>query len=192
MFSPSCLFPRLYPDRHCLRQDFLMFFVHMAFPAGGPTAVHLGQRWRASQLQQDCTDNKQEIVTISRSCQENINDMRYKQWALISERPHDFKQPDSSRLVGTVGAGQGNMMKYTEYLCWDKTCSLPPRASQDVLVMDNEAMLWESAGATASSLPPKHGSSVLLQHRGANVSEPQRSLNLTAPKCILCFARFFL
>lgn len=35
--------------------------------------------------------------------------MRYKQWPLISERPHDFKQPDS--LWGLGGTGQGNMMK---------------------------------------------------------------------------------
>lgn len=59
----------------------------------------------------DCMDNKEEIVTISRSCQKNINDMRYKQRPLISERPHDFKQPDSFCLVGTAGVGQGNMMK---------------------------------------------------------------------------------
>lgn len=43
----------------------------------------------------DHMDNKQKIVTISHSCQKNINDMRYKQQPLISERPHDFKQPDS-------------------------------------------------------------------------------------------------
>lgn len=43
----------------------------------------------------DQMDNKQTIVTISHSRQKNINDMRYKQLPLISERPHDFKQPDS-------------------------------------------------------------------------------------------------
>lgn len=59
----------------------------------------------------DRMDNKQEIVTISHPCQKNTSDMGYKQRPLINERPHDFKQPDSSCLVGTVGAGQGNMMK---------------------------------------------------------------------------------
>lgn len=59
----------------------------------------------------DCMDNKQEIVTISHPCQKNISDMGYKQRPLITKRSHDFKQPDSSCLVGTVGAGQGNMMK---------------------------------------------------------------------------------
>lgn len=56
-------------------------------------------------------DNKREIVTISQPCQKNISDMGYKQRPLINERPHDFKQPDSSCLVGTVCAGQRNMMK---------------------------------------------------------------------------------
>lgn len=59
----------------------------------------------------DRTDNKHETVTILHSCQKNINDMGYKQRPLISERPHDFKKSDSSRLVGPVGAGQG---KYDE------------------------------------------------------------------------------
>lgn len=59
----------------------------------------------------DRMDNKHEIVTISNPCQKNISDMGYKQRPLISEGPYDFKQPDSSCLVGTVGAGQGNMMK---------------------------------------------------------------------------------
>lgn len=53
----------------------------LAAPAG-----HVANNWR--------------IVTISRSRQENISDMRYKQWPLISERPRDFKQPDSSRGLG--------------------------------------------------------------------------------------------
>lgn len=81
-----------------------MFSRHMALTAGGPTAVHLGAI-------DDRMDNKQEIVTISHPCQKNIRDTGYKQGPLISERPHDFKQPDRSCLVGTVGAGQGNMMK---------------------------------------------------------------------------------
>ncbi|CAB1448214.1 unnamed protein product [Pleuronectes platessa] len=59
----------------------------------------------------DRTDNKQDTVTIFHSCQENIGDMRYKQRSLIRERPPDFKQSDSSRLVGPAGAALG---KYDE------------------------------------------------------------------------------
>lgn len=79
----------------------------MAFPAGGPTALHLGQCRSATE---DCMDNKQEIVTISRPAKKT-SVTRYKQLPLISERPHDFKQPDSSCFAGTAGAGQGNMIK---------------------------------------------------------------------------------
>lgn len=37
---------------YLFHSGFLMFLRHMAVPTGGPTAVHLGQSWRASQLQQ--------------------------------------------------------------------------------------------------------------------------------------------
>lgn len=47
-------------------------------------------------------DNKKEIVTIFPSCQKNISNTGYKQRSLISEGP---------RLVGPVGASQGNMKK---------------------------------------------------------------------------------
>lgn len=83
-----------------------MFLVHMAVPLGGSP-------WTASESRPstaDHTDNMQKIVTITSSCQKNINDKWYKQGPLISERPHDFKQSDG--LWGIVGgAGQGNMMK---------------------------------------------------------------------------------
>lgn len=44
-----CVF---YSNFYLFHSGFLMFLRHMAVPTGGPTAVHLGQIWRASQLQQ--------------------------------------------------------------------------------------------------------------------------------------------
>lgn len=64
--------------------------------------------------------NKQKIVTISSSCQENTSDVQHKQGPLIRQRPRPCRR--ARQACGDRGAaGQGNMMSY---LRWDETHSI--------------------------------------------------------------------
>lgn len=65
---------------------------HVAVPAGRPTAVGPGQSRRGPDSSGRSDRNKQKIVTISSSCQENTSDVQHKQGPLIRQRPRPCRR----------------------------------------------------------------------------------------------------
>lgn len=137
-----CVF---YSNFYLFHSGFLMFLRHMAVPTGGPTAVHLGQIWRASQLQQITW------ITSRRLSQYPTPAKKTSMTCVINNglwSARGLMISNSLTACGDWGV-QAREIWWNNYSIYAGMKHIRSLSKQDVLVMDGKA----TSQATSSEQP---------------------------------------